>query len=64
MNIEQLYETLEKINWFYREYEEHNKINLKEHEILLTSIDNKIDDLKDLLYDAIEEGLKDLEEVK
>jgi|5B_taG_2_1085324.scaffolds.fasta_scaffold03026_7 hypothetical protein len=64
MNIEQLYETLEKINWFYREYEKPNGTDLKEHEILLTSIDNKIDDLKELLYDAIEEGLKDLEEVK
>jgi hypothetical protein len=57
MNIEKLYESLENLRYFYND-------DINPDEIELCEIDNKIYELKDLLYDAIQNGLKDKEDNK
>jgi hypothetical protein len=60
MNIKQLFEALESLGHYYRIENEH----LKTEPLVLCDIDNKIEELKDLLYDAIEEGLKERQDYK
>jgi hypothetical protein len=57
MNIENLYQSLENLRYFYND-------DINPEEIELCEIDNKIYELKDLLYDAIQNGLKDKEDNK
>jgi hypothetical protein len=59
MNIEKLYEALESIGHYYKIAVGHENKYLKPEPLILCEIDNKIDELKDLLYDAIEKGLKE-----
>ena len=59
MNIEQLFEALESIGHYHKIAVGHENEYLKPEPLILYEIDNKIDELKDLLYDAINKGLKE-----